>query len=570
MPLLCLVSPALTAAPLTVSIRVDGVVGEIRETIIQSLSLQRERGHPLLSEHRIERLHRRAPEEIRAALQPFGYYEPEISSSLTREGERWLARYTIAPGRPVRVTRVDLIIEGEGENDRVLQEWRQAFPLGRGDILLHDLYEGAKEDLLRIARDRGYLEGELRRHEIRVSTEEYRAEILLHYATGPRYRFGEIDFSEVPLDDDFLHRFAEFHRGDHYDADRLFALQRALSNSDYFERVEVVPRTDAPEEGRIPIETGLVMRKRDRYTAGLGYGTDTGPRLSLGVERRWVNRSGHRVGADILASEIRRGVTVNYRIPLKRPTTDFLGFTARREREATETAISDISAVSGNVSQLVEEWMQTVSLNYQEENFEVGESIDRSTMLFPALALQRVSADDRLFPTRGWRILADGRIAGEFFWSSTSLLQGRVNAKGVLPVAGGRLISRFDLAGSYVTDFESLPVSLRFFAGGDHSVRGFTYQSLGPTDGGGDVVGGRHLLVGSVEYDFYLGPRFGLAAFSDVGNAFNSFSDYELHQGAGLGMRWRLPFGIIRLDLASAVSEDGKPWRLHLSIGPDL
>jgi translocation and assembly module TamA len=62
----------------------------------------------------------------------------------------------------------------------------------------------------------------------------------------------------------------------------------------------------------------------------------------------------------------------------------------------------------------------------------------------------------------------------------------------------------------------------------------------------------------------------GLAAFTDVGNAFDSFKDYDLHQGAGVGMRFKFPFGVLRTDVAWAMSEPGKPWRLHLTIGPDL
>ncbi len=555
-----------------VEIVITGVAGDIRDDLIDSLSLQRERGHPLLSQLRMERLHRRAADEIRQALQPFGYYQAEVDSTLEQQEDgRWRALYKVNLGPPVRVTTVDLRIEGPGADDPAFSQWRRDFPLERGDILLHRVYESGRDRLLQIARDRGYLEGDLVTHEVRVNVARGSAEIEIAFQSGPRYRFGPASFPDVPLNEDLLQRFPEFHRGDYYNAEQVFQLHRDLTNSDYFDRVEVVPQVDVTEDRRIPIGVQLEMRKRNRYTMGLGYGTDTGPRLTLGMQRRWANDDGHRFGGDLLLSPVRSSGTVYYRIPLDRPNTDYLGFSGGREREETDTATRDTSIVSTSLTHLLSDnWLRTASLNYQVEHFEVAEQVDRTTMLYPSLSFQRVEADDRLFPLRGWRIIAQGNAASEDIGSTTSLLQGRLAAKGIHAFGSGRAIVRFDVAATYVTDFDQMPVSLRFFAGGDQSVRGFAYQELGPENAEGDVIGGQHLLVGSMEYDNYFNESWGAAVFTDVGNAFNSFDDYTLHQGTGGGLRWRLPFGLVRLDVAWAVSEEGTPWRLHLSIGPDL
>jgi len=90
-----------------------------------------------------------------------------------------------------------------------------------------------------------------------------------------------------------------------------------------------------------------------------------------------------------------------------------------------------------------------------------------------------------------------------------------------------------------------LPASQRFFTGGDRSVRGYRYASLGPADENGRVVGGKHLLTGSIEYEFPFAS-------------------------AGIGLHWFLPVGTLRLDLASAFLDPDRPWRIHLSIGPDM
>jgi translocation and assembly module TamA len=154
--------------------------------------------------------------------------------------------------------------------------------------------------------------------------------------------------------------------------------------------------------------------------------------------------------------------------------------------------------------------------------------------------------------------------------STISLLQGRANAKLIHGLGTGRLILRGEAGATAGAGVEELPSSLRFFAGGDTSVRGFGFQQLGPVDDDGNLIGGRYLLVGSVEYDHPIGGgKWGVAIFIDLGNAFNDFNDYELKGGGGVGLRWRSPVGPLRLDLAHAPDSNDN-FRIHFTMGPDL
>ena len=129
---------------------------------------------------------------------------------------------------------------------------------------------------------------------------------------------------------------------------------------------------------------------------------------------------------------------------------------------------------------------------------------------------------------------------------------------------------RAQAAGTLVDNpFTEVPASLRFFAGGDRSVRGYAYQSLGPLDASNKVVGGKHLMVGSIEFEHSFNHRWGAALFYDAGNAMDHLGD-ELERGAGIGVRWKSPVGPVRFDLARALTLDGEPWRIHINIGPDL
>lgn len=565
-----LLGAALQAAEgVRLTIEIEGVSDELEENVLAQLSLEREREHPLLDEYRIQRLHAKAPEEIRNALQPFGFYTPQITPSLTQDGEEWLARYVIEPGEPVIVTEVQVSVVGEGANEPYFIAWQNNFPLRRGDILLHETYEDAKRELQRLARDKGYLKAQLLRREIRVSVAQRSAAIELQLETGPRYRYGEIRSSETLLDDSFVRRYITIRSGDYYDADRLLEMQRHLADSDYFQRADVIPLIDEAVDDTVPIDVRLEMRKRTRYSIGAGYATDTGPRGTVGVERRYVTSTGHRFGADLTASPVRTTLTARYRIPLGKPATDSFNITGGWEEETLDTSYREtISAGVAQTRQLAF-WQQTVGLAYETERFEIADTRGETALLIPSVRWQRLLTDNRIFPGKGWRVALGLKGASEEIVSDTSFLQVDVRGKLILPLLGGRFITRADLGGSIVPQFQELPVSQRFFAGGDFSVRGYAFNSLGPVNDSGEVVGGKHLIVTSAEYDYYLGKRFGVATFIDAGNAFD-FSDFELYKGAGAGLRWRFPFGLLRIDGARALDDPDRRWRLHISLGPDL
>ena len=114
-----------------------------------------------------------------------------------------------------------------------------------------------------------------------------------------------------------------------------------------------------------------------------------------------------------------------------------------------------------------------------------------------------------------------------------------------------------------------MPSSLRFFAGGDQSIRGFGYQTISPVDETGQLTGARYLSVGSLEYAHPVAEKWRLASFVDTGTATNDYRD-PLKVGSGFGVRWISPLGPIRFDLAFGVSETKIPWRLHFGLGAEL
>lgn len=550
-------------------IEVTGVTGEMLDNVRNHLGLYAQRDHPLLSESLIRRLHAMAPDDIRRALEPFGHYAPRIDGELIETQALWIARYRIDPGVPVRIGGIRIGITGAAEDDPAFTRWRERFPIAEGDILDHRVYEHAKQSLTRLARERGYFDGELTSQRVTVDLEAYEAVVELAFASGPRYLFGEVAMEHDKFSPDFLRRFRRFEPGDPYDANKLLALRRDLADADYFDRADVLSVVERAEDLRVPIEVDLDPKADNRYSAGVGYSTDTGPRARVGYERRRANRYGHRWSLSAQQSEIESSVIARYRVPLGKPRTDYLTYSAVWLDEDTDTVERTTTSVGADVTQQIGPWLRTTGVVFEEERYRVDIQND-SSLVIPHIRFQRLGAVTRVDPDRGWIVTLGVRGAWDEVFSDTSFIQPRADGKLILPITPrSRLLLRGSAAFSWVPEFQELPVSQRFFAGGDRSIRGFAYESLGPRNEDGVVIGGRHLLVASAELERHLRGRMAGAVFIDAGNAFTG-STFEVEQGAGVGLRWSTPIGAIRVDVAHALTGPGNAWRLHLTFGPDL
>lgn len=567
--LLALWPPLLPAAD--IDIRIEGLEEDrLRNNVHALLSLTTLKQREAPSEVRVRRYFSLAEREIHTALEPFGYYRPQIESRLERTGDGWRAQFHIDAGEPVRVRELALDLSGPGQDIPELQALLDDPVLGLGDIAVHARYETLKKSLLSKALELGYLDAAYTRHELRIDPDAGSAAVLLHLDTGRRYRFGEVSFDGDSLREPLLRRYLTFVPGEPYSNRKLLELQRALLDSDYFESVSVDGEREAAQDHAIPIEVRLTPRKRHRYIAGLGFGTDTGVRGRLGWEVRRLNRRGHTLTTELKASEIRQGATLEYGIPVRNPRTDRLSFTGAVQQEDSATVDSDSRSLAANLSRARGRLRENLSLTFLDEDFRLGDQRGSSTLLMPGIAWTYIKADNPLITRHGWRAQLELRGASPELLSDTRFAQLIAGAKYILPLGSrGRILTRGQIGTTWMSEFDQLPASVRFFAGGDRSVRGFDFQKLGPTDVNGEVIGGRHLLTGSLEYEHRIRGKWRAAVFVDTGNAFDDFGD-ELETGAGVGVRWESPIGLLRVDIASAVSRPDNPLRLHITLGPDL
>lgn len=566
--------PALPAGAdkVKVEVKVDGdnLLRQLKANILSFLTLAKENDGKLTPE-RIRRLHAQAPDEIGEALQPFGFYKPQVRPELRQEGGQWVAHYDVDAGPPIRIASVDLRITGAGANDPSFQEIESHFPVRTGEVLVHPAYELGKKRLTELAGEEGYLDAAFRENQVRVDLDRYRADVVVHYDTGPRYLFGPVLFRQDVIDGGLLAGYLTFDPGEPLDLNKVLQLQNSLSDSPYWSRVEVITRQDQAEGLEVPIRVNLVPAKPLRFSGGLGYGTDTGPRVKGAWDFRRINRRGHRAHVETNVSQIEQSFLSSYLISGRYPRTDTLAFNLAYDRQNTNTLQSETGLAGAQYSFLRRGWTQTFGLSFQRENYEVGLDKGTSNLLVPSWGLERVQADDRLNTKNGFRARLTLQGAHASAISDSSFVQGQIGGK-VIRTLGEhhRLIGRAEIGYTETDGFRQLPPRYRYFAGGDQSVRGYRYQSLGPEDEAGHVIGGPALAVASLEYEYRFLPKWGVAVFYDTGNALPNFKGSSLARGAGFGARWISPIGPVRADLAWALSDPRHSLVFHLSIGPDL
>ncbi len=553
-----------------VSVTIDGVEDPLLENILTSLSIERQKDNPRLTENNIKKLHKKADQEIKIALQALGYYKPIIQSELNKVDGVWQIHYEIDAGAPLTVGTLELQFFGDAANDQAFQKLREELPLKSGDVMHHGLYEKTKKDIQRLAAARGYFDAVFSENKVEVDLKKNSAKVTLHFNSETRYSFGEVRYSKSPISYATLLELQTFEEGQPYENSLLVKLQQTLSNTDYFENVEVRPKQDLISDNNVPIQVKLSPKKRNRYTAGVGFGTDTGPRIKFGWESRYINDRGHRAGADIKLSPVLSTITTNYTLPHYPKKGRELDFGGKLERENTDTSKSDTLNLGINYRQKRWGWDETINLSYLIENFEIGTTERSSVLLMPSITWSLTETNNPTYTKNGFHVDLNIRGASESILSDVSLIQASLNGKYIRSFwKNGRVIVRGNIGATSVNDFDKLPTALRYFAGGDNSIRGFDYEDLGPRDSNGDVIGGKYLAVGSLEYEHRIKKNWALASFVDAGNAFNDFGD-DIEYSVGFGLRWFSPVGLVRVDLASGISDPDKPIRLHIMIGPDL
>lgn len=556
----------------------------------------------------VQRLYEQGPKDIAKALQPYGWYKPQVKSSIEGAAPDWVVTYDVVALPQTTVKTVTVELDGEGKALPALTRIRDRhWPLREGQRLKHQDYEDLKGRLLSTAQANGFLDAQFTKRELRIDLDNNSADVVLALDTGPRYFFGDYVIEQAGIEqsatggaektgtepagmapassgegqkpklkDTLLRRYVKIEPGAPYEQQKVLETQFSLSDLGYFQSVEIEPKRSLMGADRhIPLVIHTTPRKNRLYKYGVGYGTDTGARALFGAEFRRVNDDGHKLRFELRPSQIDSAGLVEYKIPVGTNATDTVSFLGKLQNVKLTDGKEQIATAETALNRTFGKLTRRVYLDYIIDNFAFNDSPDvHSKLLTPGVTFNYLDVDDPIFARRGFAAFLDVHGAADDVISDTQFLSTRVQFRGVLPLDDlwsdaprrkYRLLGRIEQGVVVSRNFELLPPSQRFFAGGDDSVRGYGYQSIGPRNANGKVVGGRYLTVGSAEIEYALTKSWGLATFVDGGGA-DDVPQVSLHYGAGVGVRYRAPFGSVAVDLAHPFDQDESPVRLHLGV----
>ncbi|ATD66343.1 hypothetical protein CNR27_01850 [Luteimonas chenhongjianii] len=580
--------------------RVDivGLDEEMTENVRASLGLYEAIGRDV-SGRRMAYLLREAEKQTRRALEPFGYYSPTIDVQRDREGDALAVRVVVDPGQPVRVRNSDIAILGQGSQDRYLERDIARFVPSVGAVFNHPEYEASRNRLSRRLTERGYFDAEFVSRRVEITRADFAADIDLVWNSGDRYNMGPTTFEQTPeqvVNDSLLERLVYWEEGSYYHQGRIDRLRSSLGRLDYFSNIDIEPEVDQANERReVPIKVTLTPAKRSIYTAGVSYGTDSGAGIRLGVERRYVNMRGHKALAQIDYAQNRKTLTLQYRVPAfawrdgwytaslqaADEQTDYIDsrrveFVASRNGQYNEflNLVASLHVLRERWAYAPEEDPDNPVNGDGDEDFD-GALYRYATFAFPSLRAEYIDVDDRLFPTRGigGSLMLRGGVDGAASDATFAQIHTRVSWFHGMGESN-RLILRGELGHTFTDTVVSIPPSLRFYAGGDRSIRGYDWREVGPRiyTRNGDrafAIGASSVVTASVEFEHYFTRTIGAAVFVDSGDAFDGRSP-DWHTGVGIGARYRSPVGPVKFDIARGLDNPDSPFTIGLSIGAEF
>lgn len=559
----------MAAAPAALAanrIEFTGVTGERRDNIDLYLA-----AYAPAQINKSARFKNRVARDIRQALRGLGYYQVLIDFEDQSDGNDYVLLAKITAGKYVFIDLLDLQMHGDAVRDQEFIALQKKLAPRKGERLHHGKYEEYKKALLNLAHRKGYFDASFRRQELHVTPGKRQGKLYLTFDSGPRYRFGQIRFLHSQIRQARLQSLQPFKSGDFYATDTLAKLNQRLANTAWFAGVDLQVDPEQRANGQIPVDVALTPAVRNVLETGLGYATDVGARLKTNWDKPWLNDRGHSLTTALALSRPEQSLEVGYKFPLRDVANDYYQLSFGYQHKDLEDTRSTSYNLKGERRWIwQDDWRPGLSLRWLYEDYFQGSQQDKSNLLLPGLVLSRNTDSGGSMPQQASALLLTAEIANRSWGSDTDFIRlyGRLGRIGSFS-DDSRWLLRLDAGAILQEAVSSIPPSLRFFAGGDNSLRGYGYQTISPLDPSGQLTGATRLATLSAEYQHRVKGDWWLAAFTDYGDAWNDNADFK--RSIGLGVRWASPVGPVRLDLAYGLDRDpnGK-FRLHFTLGPEL
>jgi translocation and assembly module TamA len=564
------VTPSVIAA--NVRLQVEGLSGELEQNVRVRLSA--------ITPEEVNaegRFRARVDAAIRQGLRPLGYYQPIIDFTFDDNPKlsRPVLLAKVNPGEPVRIAGANIQLEGGARTDEDYLNLVKTSRPTVGEILNHGKYDSFKSAMTGLALRKGYFDANMVKSQLGVAEELHQAFWDIDFNSGERYHFGKVRFKGAQIREDYLQNLVPFHQGDDYSSNDLAELNRRLSATNWFNSVVVSPDfTDAKENKILPLDALVTPRSRNIMELGGGFSTDIGPRVRGTWRKPWLNDRGHSLTTTASISAPEQQLDLTYKIPLLRSPLEqyYLLQAGFKRTDLNDTQSDSTKVVVSRNWDLSSGWQRALNLSGRLDHFTQGNVTNTTTLLYPGVSINRTRSRGGLMPVWGDSQRYSIDISDTTWGSGVDFALMQAQNVWIRTLAEkNRFVIRGQVGWIETNDFDKIPPDLRFFAGGDRSIRGYKFQGISPRGDDGKLTGASKMMTGSLEYQYNVTGRWWGAMFVDSGQAVNDIKDSDFKTGAGVGVRWQSPVGPVKLDIAAPIGDkETHGVQFYIGLGPEL
>lgn len=559
----------------------------VQEYLLRHLDLMRYRSLSDLDDTELERLQIAAERNVRDLLGTLGYFSPQVNIARANADRNQAAarvvRIAVETGPSTTVTDVRLAFSGaiaqddEAAGQRLAIERGWTLPVGK--TFTQGAWDDAKTQALRQLAARRYPLGRIATSRAEIDPTQDAARLGVTLDSGPLYRIGELKISGLArYDPQLVQRIARLRSGALYDQSELLEAQQRLQDSGYFGSV-VMELDPSGDPQAAPVIVTLREALRNRWQLGVGVSTDSGLRFSAEYTNLQVPLIGWRADSKLLVDGDTRLVSSEL---LSQPNDDNWRWSVLGELK--NEAVASVKVRSQKMRAGRIQRGDRIDRNYYvqyDRATTTGTGVNETAQSVSAVfGWTRRAFDSLPYPSDGYGLGVE--VGGGVTLGSERdpFFRTRLNWLGIWPLdklqdaptaaRAGRIAVRLQAGAVVAKDSARIPSTQLFLAGGDASVRGYSYQSIGTAESNGIVTPGRYLGVASVEWQRPilvdgLPSPWESTVFIDAGAVADKASQFDTKVGIGAGVRYRSPVGPLQLDLAYGL--DTKALRLHLSVG---
>lgn len=551
-----------------INYKIEGVEDPLYSNVLNYLNAS-----PAIDINKVRLFRRDIEEGVHKALRAMGYYHPIVRVSLPQAQTRTVD-INIDAGKALFIKNFDVAILGQGANLQSFANIIKNSNLGSYRILNHGLYEDLKNKLQARALALGFFDAKFIKSQIYVYDGQNIADIVLYFDTGKRYKFGKlvVDEKSQELLQPSL-GLVNIKEGDNYSTSKLNKLINSLSNTNYYTVVDISANPKNADNYTIPLEVSLERKPNNLMRIGAGFSSDEGVRLIFDWQKPLLNKYGHSLSLISNVSMVQQNAQLMYKIPRRDPNLDYYYLKLAQEHNDLNDTVSDISSFSAHyVANNTGSWRRDYYLSVNYEDYTQGIEDGYSFDIMPGFSLSRIETSRGFDPKSGISFNLDVKGASKAF-SDHSFVRFETSLKSILsPTTNTRFITRFTQGAILGPDSLNVPPSLRFFVGGDNSIRGYGYLDESERFYNNSLKGARFKTSASMEYQFPIGiSNSRLAVFVDAGIATDDYSKAnDVLLGPGFGYRFISSYGVLKVDLGFGIDKDPTKIRLHFAFGPEL